>query len=896
MENMKQDVQKTLKASENKRKGHLKIFFGYAPGVGTTYSMLKAAHQAKRRGIDVIAGFIEPHARPQTKALLNGLEVMKKLVVAYDGVKRYEFDIDGALDRKPQLILVDDLAHINSPACRHSKRYHDIEELLNSGIDVYTTLNLQNIESLNDMVESITGISEKARIPDYVFDTAHQVELIDIEPQELIDRTKLLNMHDYINKLNADDDYFTVENLTALREMAMRRCADRLNMLIDNEKINSRNGYHTDEHILVCLSSSPSNGKIIRTAARMANAFRGMFTALYVKTHDFSAMSQEDAKRLHDNMDLARQLGAKIETAYGEDVAFQIAEFARLSGVSKIVIGRSASKRKSIFSKPSLTEKLIASAPNLDIHIIPDAERESRVYKDKIINTGKNTVASSIYDILKSVAVLLCSSLIGLFFHRLGFAEANIITVYVLGVLVTSVITTHRAYSLISSLVSVLVFNFLFTEPKFTFQAYAQGYPVTFIIMFVAAFITGTLASKLKNHAKQSARSAYRTKILLDTDQLLQKAGNKSEIISSTAKQLIKLLDKDVAFFIADSNESGEQLFFAVSGDDREKKADDKETAIARWVFKNNKSAGASTDTFSDSKFLYLPVSVNDRVYGAVGILIEEDSFDSFENSILMSILGECALALENEKNARDKAETELLAKNEQLRSNLLRTISHDLRTPLTSISGNASNLISNGDSFDDDTKIRLYTDIYEDAMWLINLVENLLSVTRLEEDRLNLNITDDLMDDVIEEALRHVNRKSIEHNIILQNHQEYLLVKMDAKLMVQVIINIVDNAIKYTPKGSDIIIETHKSGDKAVVSISDNGEGMSDEMKARAFDMFYSGANKVADSRRSIGLGLALCKSIVNAHSGTIEVKDNKPHGTVFTITLPAGEVQIHE
>ena len=218
MENMKQDVHKTLKAPENKRKGHLKIFFGYAPGVGTTYSMLKAAHQAKRRGIDVTAGFIEPHARPQTKALLNGLEVMKKLVVAYDGVKRYEFDIDGALDRKPQLILVDDLAHINSPACRHSKRYHDIEELLNSGIDVYTTLNLQNIESLNDMVESITGISEKARIPDYVFDTAHQVELIDIEPQELIDRTKLLNMHDYINKLNADDDYFTVEksNITKL--------------------------------------------------------------------------------------------------------------------------------------------------------------------------------------------------------------------------------------------------------------------------------------------------------------------------------------------------------------------------------------------------------------------------------------------------------------------------------------------------------------------------------------------------------------------------------------------------------------------------------------------------------------------------------------------------------
>lgn len=283
-------------------------------------------------------------------------------------------------------------------------------------------------------------------------------------------------------------------------------------------------------------------------------------------------------------------------------------------------------------------------------------------------------------------------------------------------------------------------------------------------------------------------------------------------------------------------------------------------------------------------------------MYGVIGIVMDEEPLDSFEKSILLSILGECALALENEKNAIEKEEAAVLAKNEQLRANLLRAISHDLRTPLTSISGNASNLISNGSSFDENTKMRLYTDIYDDSMWLINLVENLLAVTRIEEGRLNLNMTDDLIVDAITEAIHHINRKSVEHHISVQNENDLLLAKMDAKLIVQVIINIVDNAIKYTPKGSNITIRTSKQRDKAVVSVADDGNGIPDEMKPKIFDMFYSGANKIADSRRSLGLGLSLCKSIINAHGGNITVCDNIPHGTVFTFTLPIGEVEIHE
>ena len=559
------------------------------------------------------------------------------------------------------------------------------------------------------------------------------------------------------------------------------------------------------------------------------------------------------------------------------------------------MIGRSSATRKSIFSKPTLTEKLIANAPNLDVHIIPDTDGKNTAYRAKKARK-KNGIVFSVSDLLKSIAILILASCIGMLFRQLEFAEANIITVYVLGVLVTSVVTRHRVYSLISSIVSVLVFNFFFTDPQFTLQAYDQGYPVTFLIMFLAALLTSSLAVKLKEHAKQSAKAAYRIKVLFDTNQLLQQAKDKNEIVSATANQLIKLLGKDIVFYLTEGETLGEPHIFTVSGDKTDKEiTGTKEEAVAEWVLKNNKHAGATTETLSNAKCLYLAVRVNSRVYGVVGIYIGNEPLDAFEKSILLSILGECALSLENEKNAREKEEAAILAKNEQLRANLLRAISHDLRTPLTSISGNASNLISNGNSFDEATKNQLYTDIYDDSMWLINLVENLLSVTRIEEGRLNLHITEDLVDDVITEALHHVNRKSVEHHITVR-HKEDLLAKMDAKLMVQVVINIVDNAIKYTPKGSNILIKTWKQGDKAVISIADNGDGIPDEMKARVFDMFYSGANKVADSRRSLGLGLSLCRSIVNAHGGKITVSDNTPLGTVFTITLSAEEVEIHK
>ena len=657
---------------------------------------------------------------------------------------------------------------------------------------------------------------------------------------------------------------------------------------------NITSGSNAQEHILVCLSASPSNAKIVKTAATMASAFGGSFTALYVQTPDSDKLDEENKNRLQDHIRLAEQLGADIATAYGEDVSFQIAEYARISGVTKIVIGRSNIKRRHFWNRPTLTDKLTEIAPNLDIHIIPD----------NIINSKYRPSSHSLFrslipypkDILITILILAIATILGLSFYSFGFTDSNIITVYILGVLLTSLFTKGYTCGIIGSLVSVMLFNFFFTEPRLTFHAYDSGYPVTFAIMLVASVITGTLASKLKSHAKLSAQAAFRTKVLLDTNQLLQKAQNDEDIINITATQIMKLLNRSVVMYSVRDGKLTKGSLYSAQSDNLEDLFTTTERNTAEWVYLNKHRAGASTNVYSKAKCVYFSIRINNNIYGVIGIRIKGKPLDAFENSILLSILGECALAMDNRRNAKEKEQTAVLAKNEQLRANLLRAISHDLRTPLTSISGNAGNLLSNKDKLDEDTKMQIYTDIFDDSEWLISLVENLLSVTRIEEGRMNFNKSIELVDEITEEALRHIGRKSTEHKISVIHKDELLLANADAKLIVQVLINLIDNAIKYTPVGSEIKVITEKKNGYASISVIDNGNGIPDNIKTHVFEMFYTGDNRIADSRRSLGLGLALCKSIIGAHGGELTLTDNQPQGCNFTFTLPLGEVKIDE
>jgi two-component system, OmpR family, sensor histidine kinase KdpD len=871
----------------NSNKGKLKIFFGYAAGIGKTYAMLLAAHEEKKAGVDVVAGYIEPHARPETMKLLKGLESLPLKVIPYQSLEMKEFDIDMALERKPDIILVDELAHTNAVGSRHLKRYEDIQELLNAGINVYTTVNVQHIESLHDLIAQTTGVRVRERIPDSVFDEANQIEMVDIQPEELIARLEQGKIYKKDRIKKALGNFFTEDNLIALREVALRRMADWVNQE-QSKSIHQLGKEGTaGEHILMCLSPSPSNGKVIRQAARMAKAFHGKFTAFYVETPDSADMDKEDIQRLRENTKLAAQFSANTVTSYGSDIVEQIAEYAKLSKVTKVVLGRSYSKRSLFLVKDSFSERLAKLCPSIEIFLIPDSY--DQLYRKK---KKKTYIQPSVVtlDIVKVFLLLCISSGIAEFFKYMHFQDANIVMTYILGVLVIALITRYKITSYLYSIGAVFVYDFFFTNPELTINVYDGGYVITIVIMLIMSLISSSLTQKVKSEAKLSAKKAYRTEVLLETSQKLLHSKNTEDIAWRTIRQLGKLLDKTIYCYIGDPEKNPKPIIYHNSTN-ISTNIPKTELAVATWTYKNNKHAGASTTTLPGAKCLYMAVRNGDRVFAVIGIELNGEVIQAFEQGILVAILNECAFAFEKEELLTKEREVAIRLKNEQLRANLLRSISHDLRTPLTSISGNASMLIDNSNLLGEDKKKEIYEYIYDDSMWLINLVENLLSVTRIENGTMRLEVEPELMEDVITEAMKHINRKASEHRITI-DVEELLVAKMDAKRIIQVIINLMDNAIKYTPTGSSIEVVAYKDGKYVVVEVKDNGHGIEEEQKSKIFTMFYTTNDSIADGRRGMGLGLALCKSIVEAHGGNMEVLDNKPKGAIFRFTLKLEEV----
>ena len=650
------------------------------------------------------------------------------------------------------------------------------------------------------------------------------------------------------------------------------------------------------DHILVCLSSSPSNERIVRMAGKMAQAFCGSRTALYVQTPEDTVMNTADMSRLQANMRLAQQLGAEIVTTHGEDVPTQIAEYALLSDVTKIVIGRSGVQRPHFWSEPTLTERLIALAPDVDIYVIPDVEAYKSYRRERLISI--RPAFPTALELLLTVGILVAATIIGWGFLRLGFANANIIMVYLLGVLLTSAFTSGYTCGVLSAFLSVILFNYFLTEPRLSLVAYGSKYPITFAVMFASALLTCTLATKLKAHAQLSARDAYRTKLLFDMNRQLQKAETPDEVYQMTATQIQKLMQRDVLVYPAQGDALLDGIVYPADGSSPHSVTKEKqEQDVIRWVWQNRKRAGATTETFAKAKRLYLAIRIGQQVYGVIGIPMEKQTQpDAFTSSILFSILGECALALESLHNAEEKEKAAVLAKNEQLRANLLRSISHDLRTPLTSISGNADTLLHSYNMLDEQTRKQIFTDIYDDAQWLTGLVENLLSITKITDGNVKLHLSDQVIDDIVSEALRHIDRRSAEHHITVDCGDEPLLVRVDAGLIMQVLINLVNNAVKYTPPGSNIRITAIQQEKAAEICVSDDGPGIPDERKEHVFEMFFTGSNLIGDSRRSLGLGLTLCQAIIHAHHNEMTLKDNLPHGCIFSFTLPLSEVNLNE
>lgn len=864
--------------------GRLKIFFGYAAGVGKTYAMLEAAHQAQKEGVDVVVGYVEPHARPDTLALLEGLEVLSCREVDYRGIRLREFDLDGALARRPQLILVDELAHSNAPGCRHTKRYQDVEELLQAGINVYTTVNVQHLESLNDLVTSITGIVVNERIPDHVFDRANQVELVDIAPADLEKRLEEGKIYRQRQAKQALENFFTAENLTALREIAMRRTADQLNRTAVQEK--KGKAARAGDHILICLSSAPSNAKVIRTAARMAEAFHSGFTALFVQTPETKELSGENIKRLRSNLRLAEQLGAQIATVYGADPAEQIAEYARVSGITKIVMGRVNHRQHPWIGQKSLADRLIERT-DLDVYIIPDRQP---LYKKPLGKLRKSRVRFSWRDAVVTLLCLAISTAVGFAFDWAGFSESNIITIYILGVLVTAVSTSGHLYGAANSLLSVLAFNFFFTEPRFTLQADGPSYPVTFLIMLSSSIIASSLASRVKEQARMAAEKSYYTELLLGSSQKLQTIRTEWDCLRLTAEQLSRMFDRPVIYAL---NDADKELDFRIEPADEHtllEKLSTEEIGVAKWVQKNNKHAGATTNTLPDSKWLFLSVRGTRGVMGIVGVPIAGYVVpDAFEKNLMVALLGECGLSQERIRLEEERNQIALQTQRESLQANLLRAVSHDLRTPLTNINGSVGILMGKDQTLKPEVREQLYIAIDDDTNWLINMTENLLAATQLETDRTKLKTAPELLEDLFQSAVRQLDRRARDHHISVDLEDQTLMASMNAGMIQRVIINMMNNAIQYTPKDSHIILSGTRRKDWVEISVSDDGPGIPDEAKKHLFDLFYTAEQGKPDSKRGLGLGLHLCQSIVNAHGGTITVSDHAPSGTTFRFTLPA-------
>ncbi|WP_173714618.1 ATP-binding protein [Clostridium beijerinckii] len=881
-----------IKKEENEpSKGKLKIFFGYAAGVGKSYAMLMEAHDMKKLGYDVVIGYIEPHARPETMALLNGLEGIENKIVEYKGITLKEFDLDMALIRKPEIMLVDELAHTNASEQRHRKRWQDIEELLEAGINVYTTLNVQHIESLNDIVESITHISVRERIPDKIFDEADKVELIDIEPDELLKRFSDGKVYDKEQTTKAFNNFFTKNNLFALREIALRRTADRVNYEVESVRLSKGQitVMPTVDAILACISSSPSSSRVIRTARRMAEAHHSKWIAFYVETTKSRNLNKKDKESLSANFKLVEELGGEIVTVYSDDIAEQIIQYAKFRNVTKIIIGKNHKKPNNFFHiyARDIVDKLMESNSYIDVYVIPNSTFNKE--KENIIKRKKVRVNISWKEILTATLIMIISTMISLFIDYIGFREANVIMIFILGVIIVNMKTRGYLLGFICSIISIFLFNFLFTDPRYSLEVYDKSYLVTFPIMLIVTFTIGTLTSKIQREAQNSLARENTTQILYRVSRKLLSATGTADVVGIGIKYLSRLLERTVICYLVQENKlTTPFIYTATKGEKDRTLLNKEEEAVAYWTLLNDKESGAGTNTFYGVKGYYMPLKSHNKVLGVLGVSCITGNLKPEQKFIFETVASQIYIALDREILAETQKNSKLEIESERLRSNLLRSISHDLRSPLAGIKGAISTIIETGELLSKDTKDELFQGIYDDTEWLIRLVENLLSMTRFEGGNMKIKKNLELVEEVVYEAVQRTSKRLKDHEIKVTVPEDVIMLSMDGNLIEQVLINLFDNAVKFTPKEALIEVKVYEEVGDVIFEVIDDGIGISEEILPHIFDRFFTNGDKISDSRRGVGLGLAICKSIVEGHGGKISAQNKDEGGAIFRFNIP--------
>ena len=830
------------------RRGRLRVFFGFAAGVGKTYSMLSEAHELLLMGKDIIVGYIEPHDRPDTNRLLEGLTQIPPKKILYKQMLLTEPDIDQIIQQKPEIVLIDELAHTNAEGSRNRKRYQDVDELLNAGIDVFTTVNVQHIESLNDIVEEVTGVEVKETVPDTFLQQA-TIKVVDVEPEELIDRLEQGKIYASESAKRALQNFFIPQKLDQLRGLAIQRASDHIN------RISAKTIRIQSKLLTVVNDAFPKmTEKSIRWTARLAQGLGAEWTVIQVRT-------QENTPT---NIPLAEKLGAEV-ISIEEDNSFEtIVEFAKMTGVTDIIMGKNLRQPwyEKIFIE-AFDDRLLKRLNDTELHLIPFKEEKQSLFlrTRKIIEGGGK-------DLVIALGGVFLATIVTELMQYIHIGDQNLMLIYIFFILLVARTTSGYFWSSLASILSVLSFNWFFVEPLYSLTVYKQGYPITLLIMCLVAILISNLMVRLKKQAESSMEKEHQMELLYELNKQYVLADNRNQILDISATYLSRLLEREVILF--DSQAKVESVH-CISGKPSILSTKD-EAAVAFWTAKNQKEAGNGTDTLIGAKGFYLPIIASGRTLAVLGI--ERNAGLDLENNqlnYLKLVLTQLAVILEQTELKNEKERVEMENEREKVRSNLLRAVSHDLRTPLTVISGIAETLGNSAD-LKEITRQKLLKDIQDESQWLIRMVENLLSITRINMDTMKVNKTAEPIEEIIEAVYQHLKKVYPEGQVEISLPSEVTFIQADPILIEQALFNIVVNAFRHGEEKQPVKLTVYQKNDQTVFEIENDGE-----IPLKQFEKIQTNLSSTSevpvDSKNGLGIGLSIVKTIIHAHNGKMEM-----------------------
>ncbi len=860
-----------------KARGKLKIFLGYAAGVGKTYAMLEAAQSRQAEGVDVVAAFVETHGRGETEALLKGLEEVPRKAYEYRGVKLIEMDLDAVLSRKPQLALVDEHAHTNAPGTRHPKRWQDIEELLNAGIDVYTTLNIQHLESFRDVIAQITGVIQRETVPDRVLDQPSEIEVVDLPPDELLLRLREGKIYIPEQAVRAMEHFFEAGNLIALREITLRRAANRVDEQMREylETYSTPEIWPVTERLLVCISGSPSSEKLIRTGRRLADELKTEWYALYVETPNDDKLTQDNRERIWRELRLAESLGAKeVSTLTAGSAADAVIEYARKHNITKIIVGRPTRPRFREWLRGSFLDHILKRSKEIEVYVI-SGERAKKETPAPPPPVRARWHSYGISLLLVAGATLLSKVAIEF------LSPANMIMFYLLIVVVAALRLGFKP-ALFTALLAVLAFDFFLVPPFFSFSVADTQYLITFVGLFTVGAVISTLVARARSQTETIRVRESQTATLYALSRDLSSSAGVDDILKAVIHHVGETMNAQVAILLPE----GESLKVAAGPGGFS--LGEKEISVALWTFRNGQMAGRGTETLSSAGLLYLPLQTGGRVVGVLAMEPKnpEENLSPDSRRLLEAFASQAALAIERAHLARKAQQAQLLQATERLERSLLNSISHDLRTPLSSITGALSSLKDEGSSVSAESRRELIDLAGEEAERMNRFVTNLLDITRLEAGVLKIKKEPYDVQDLLGSCLASLEPRLKGRKIKIDIPPNLPLIPMDSVLLAQVLINLLDNALKYSPPNGVLEVAARIGENQLEIEVADQGPGIPESYLKQVFDKFFRISH--TEEVSGTGLGLAISKGIVEAHGGKIWAENRPGGGSKVVLTLP--------